>query len=293
MAFCLTDLGISHNFMLSPICCFIAAVLWYGILFLEFQTSPSTFPEFWKKICSGFFPIICSLSKRHMILKPWSHECMALSLHVCVNSTDTAVVNAMCSKSALSSCLSDSLTCAFKNRLKMEWTNILIWLPLGSLTASSPPLCPFHMLQAWTNFPVSICYIHPDLVILLSLLLSVFPLYSLFISMSPSSCLHHRVALLTVSLRCSFVYMYLDRDKSQPCWNAWAADLPSIVQLLRWAFRATVSLAQKRMHTLMKTTALFAPTSSSPWGKWKLRGEKANLCNLTLPWVSQITKGSE
>lgn len=143
MAFCLTDLGISHNFMLSPICCFIAAVLWYGILFLEFQTSPSTFPEFWKKICSGFFPIICSLSKRHMILKPWSHECMALSLHVCVNSTDTAVVNAMCSKSALSSCLSDSLTCAFKNRLKMEWTNILIWLPLGSLTASSPPLCPF------------------------------------------------------------------------------------------------------------------------------------------------------
>lgn len=167
--------------------------------------------------------------------------------------------------------------------------------PTGILNCKQSPFMPlyFHMLQAWTNFPVSICYIHPDLVILLSLLLSVFPLYFLFISMSPSSCLHHRVALLTVSLRCSFVYMYLDRDKSQPCWNAWAADLPSIVQLLRWAFRATVSLAQKRMHTLMKTTAPFAPTSSSPWGKWKLRGEKANLCNLTRPRVSQITKGSE
>lgn len=294
MAFCLTDLGISHNFMLSPICCFIAAVLWYGILFLEFQTSPSTLPEFWMKMCSGFFPIICSLSKRHMILKPWSHECMALSLHVCVYSTDTAVVNAMCSKSALSSCLSDSLTCAFKNRLKMEWTNILIWLPLGSLTASSPPLCPF----TFTCYKHELIFQYPSAIFIQTLsfyfhFYSVFPLYSLFISMSPSSCLHHRVALLTVSLRCSFVYMYLDRDKSQPCWNAWAADMLSIVQLLRWAFRATVSLAQKRMHTLMKTTALFAPTSSSPWGKWKLRGEKANLCNLTLPRVSQITKGSE
>lgn len=192
MAFCLTDLGISHNFMLSPICCFIAAVLWYGILFLEFQTSPSTFPEFWKKICSGFFPIICSLSKRHMILKPWSHECMALSLHVCVNSTDTAVVNAMCSKSALSSCLSDSLTCVFKNRLKMEWTNILIWLPLGSLTASSPPLCPF----TFTCYKHELIFQYPSAIFIqtLSFYFHFYSLCSLFI-LFLSPCLPLRVSI--------------------------------------------------------------------------------------------------
>lgn len=149
--------------------------------------------------------------------------------------------------------------------------------PTGILNWKHSPFMPlyFHMLQAWTNFPVSICYIHLDVAILLSLLLSLCSLFILFLS--PCLPLHVSitVALSTVSLRCSFVYMYLDRDKSQPCWNAWAADLPSIVQLARWAFRATASTAQKRMHTLMKTTTRFAPTSSGPWSKGKLRGEKS------------------
>lgn len=77
----------------------------------------------------------------------WSHEVMSAWLYPCMSvrivQTQHLLMLCVLTKSVLSSCLSDSLTCAFKNRLKMEWTNILSWLPLGSLTESIPPLCPF------------------------------------------------------------------------------------------------------------------------------------------------------
>lgn len=128
----------------------------------------------------------------------WSHEHMALSLHVCVYSTDTAVVNAMCSKSALSSCLSDSLTCAFKNRLKMEWTNILIWLPLGSLTGSSPPLCPF----TFTCYKHELIFQYPSAIFIqtLSFYFHFYSLCSLFI-LFLSPCLPLRVSITELLFR--------------------------------------------------------------------------------------------
>lgn len=143
----------------------------------------------------------------------WSHEVMSAWLYpfmsVRIVQTQQLLMLCVLTKSALSSCLCDSLTCAFKNRLKMEWTNILSWLPLGSLTGSSPPLwCPF----TFTCYKHELIFQYPSAIFIQTLSFyfhfyslsvpSLFSFYlhvSLFVSLS-QSCFFDRISLLLFSI---------------------------------------------------------------------------------------------